>query len=167
MALSLKEVQPWRADDTLPPGTYVMVLASKKTANSSTGNPQLVVDWRVDDGSQWQGAEKPDWITFTEPALGRIVQFLEAAGIPIPQDDFGSMEELRDWVEGKVKVGRTRVEAILREESYERRNDETGEYETKVSIKCKGYRRPAAASDLDNDASGFKSAKADDARLPF
>lgn len=145
---NLSGVEAWRADDQLPPDTYVMQVIEAEESQSSAGNPQIVLDLRVTAG-EWRGAEKRDWVTITESSLGRVVQVLEAFGIEIPEGEF----EFKP----SDLVGKT-AEVVLREETYvvapEKRkgSDDDG---TRTGVKVKGYKPVTPGSDLDNDMSGF------------
>jgi hypothetical protein len=152
----LSKTDAWRADDQLPPGTYLMKIIEAEDGTSSGGNPQIVLDLAV-VGGEWKGAEKRDWITVTEASLGRVVQVLQAFDYPIPEGEF----------ELKVAdlVGRT-AEVVLRPESWTDREGNARE-----GVKVKGYRRPGTSSDVDNDASGFANGNGGtpqkDEKLPF
>lgn len=145
--ISLKGQEAWRVDDQLPPDSYMVVLAEKERTASSNQNPQVKLTWRVDAG-EYRGAEQLDWVTFTDPALGRVVQLLDACGISLPDDNFDSHQLLRDWVDSQLVVGKTRCEAVVRMEPD--RNDATKEWP-----RIKGYRKPMGGSDVPNDTSGF------------
>lgn len=154
---NLQGVEAWRADDQLPPGSYLMKVIDAKDDTSSSGNPQIVLDLQVVNGD-WRGAEKRDWITITEASLGRVVQVLQAFGIPIPEGEF----------ELKVAdlIGK-QAEVVLRNEAWTGRDGEQRE-----SVKVKGYKPITGDSDVDNDTSGFTNGAAAGAapaneKLPF
>lgn len=149
MGISLNGVEAWRASDELPPGAYVAKATNVEPDKSQAGNPQAVVDWRVAAG-EYTGAEKRDWVTITEPAMGRVVQLIEACGQEVPQQDFASFEALRDWLVEMLRKGPA-AEMILRNETYVGRDGDARE-----GTKIKGYRRPTT-SDIPSDTSEFAS----------
>jgi hypothetical protein len=151
MGVSLTGVEAWRASDELPPGAYVSRPANVERDKSSSGNPQVLVDWRV-AGGEFKGAEKRDWVTLTEPAMGRIVQLIEACGEQVPQEDFASYDELADWLAGMLKKDSVLTELVVREEPWTGKDGET-----RMGTKVKGYRRPGPGSDIPSDASEFQS----------
>src|SRR5215207_6656508 len=95
MGVSLSGVEPWRADDRLPPDTYLMRPASIERDTSKAGNPMVVVNWRVQSG-EFKGAEQRDRITFTDFAKGRLAQVYEACCIST-DGDWESWEKAADW----------------------------------------------------------------------
>lgn len=150
MGASLSGVSAWSVDEQIPPGTYLLQPAPGGVEKdvSTSQHPQIKVNWRVAAG-EYRGAERLDWVTFSEKSGGRVVQLLEACAIEIPQQDFASQEELRDWVlEQLLKDGVQAMGVIRMKES---RKDPSKEFPEIV-----GYKRPTQ-SDLDNDASGFAS----------
>jgi Protein of unknown function (DUF669) len=139
MALNLKQeqqkdatekAQRFAARETLPDGTYTLLLASKEMGISKSSNPKIVLDWRVSSG-QWAGAEIRDHLTFSMAALFRVNMLLEAIGVPIPDKDFDSVLELREWVYGWLNVMQTRVEAVTQRRQYE---DEFKQVRTTVDV---------------------------------
>jgi hypothetical protein len=158
MGIGLGGVSAWSADDQLAPGTYRMKETGIERTSSSNGNPQVKVTWGVSAG-EYRGAERPDWITFTQPALGRIVQVLEAAGIPTPAEEFDSFEAMADWFAGAIK-GAT-VDAVVRLKPD--RKDPSKEWPEIV-----GYKRPLEGSDVPADGpSTAPGVQTDDKPLPF
>lgn len=161
-AVNLGGVKAWDVSDQLPPGTYIMRPAPDgvERTKSSGDNEQVQVDWRVVAG-EYTGAERRDWITFTENAKGRVVQLLEACGIEVPQTDFASYGELADWVAEQLRKGAV-VEAVVRLKPD--RKDPSKEWP-----EIAGYRWPSQ-SDIDSSAAGFQSGPkvgGGDKSLPF
>lgn len=150
MAINLGGVTAWAAGDQLEPGAYIVkaTAVERTQSKSNSANEQVQVDWRVMAGP-YKGAEQRDWITFTEPAMGRVVQVIEAVGQQVPQQDFSSYGDLADWLASVLEKGAV-TEAIIRLEPG--RTDPTKEFP-----KVAGYRKPNP-SDIPNDASGFASA---------
>jgi hypothetical protein len=157
MGISLSGVSAWTADDQLEPGTYRMTAGAIERTESSRGNPQVKVTWGVSAGP-YRGAERPDWITVTEPALGRIAQVIEAAGITTPTQEFDSYEQMADWLAGALK-GAT-VDAVVRLKPD--RKDPTKEWPEIV-----GYKRPLEGSDVPADGPSNAPAVGAKKDLPF
>ena len=151
MSPSLAGVEAWRASDELPPGAYVSRPSNVEPDTSSNNYPQALVDWRV-AGGQFTGAEKRDWITFTEGAMGRIVQLIEACGQEVPTEDFKDYGGLRDWVVAMLKKDGIITELVVREEPWVGKDGET-----RMGTKIKGYRKVGPGSDVPDDVSGFQS----------
>jgi hypothetical protein len=149
-AVNLSGTAAWSVDEQIPPGTYLFRPApgGVETDESSNGNPQVKINWRVAAG-EFTGAERLDWLTFTEAAMGRVVQLLEACAIEVPQADFAGYGELRDWVAEQLRKPETQTMGVVR--LKESRKDPSKSFPEIV-----GYKRPSP-SDLDNDASGFTS----------
>jgi hypothetical protein len=158
MGISLGGVAAWSADDQLEPGTYRFTPASIEREQSSAGNPQVKVEWAVAAGP-YRGSAIKDWVTFTEKAMGRVVQILEAAAIDIPAAEFESYEAMADWFAGALK-GKS-VDGLVRLEPS--RKDPSKEWPT-----IKGYKRPLEGSDVPADGpSNGVSVQADSKPLPF
>lgn len=166
MGINLGGTTAWAVDDRIEPGSYVAKSVTVERMKSSNKNEQVQVDWRV-MGGQYKGAEQRDWITFTESAMGRVVQVIEAIGEQVPQQDFASYGELADWLAEILKKGAV-TEMVIRLEPG--RKDPSKEFPT-----IAGYRKPNP-SDVPADTSGFSSgpkvngngAGADDkSKLPF
>lgn len=148
--ISLKGEKAWSVDEQIPPGTYLFRPApgglEKDTSQKS--DPQIKVNWRVGAG-EYTGAERLDWITFNEGAMGRVVQLLEACSIEVPQEDFASYEALRDWALGQLGKDGVQTMGVVR--LKESRKDPSKSFPEIV-----GYKVPSA-SDVPSDASGFGS----------
>jgi hypothetical protein len=158
MGVSLSGVSAWTADDQLEPGTYRMTAGAIERVQSSNGNPQVKVTWGVSAGP-YRGAERPDWVTLTERALGRVAQVIEAAGITAPATEFDSYEAMADWLAGALK-GAT-VDAVVRLKPD--RKDPSKEWPEIV-----GYKRPLEGSDVPADGpSNGAAVQADSKPLPF
>lgn len=160
MGISLSGVEAWRADDRLPPAVYLVRPATVERDTSGANNPMVVVDWRVQTG-EYKGAEQRDKITLTEPAMGRVVQVLEASGIAVPDTQFDSYEAMADWLAEQIKKANPLVEAVVRDEDW---TDRDGNERT--SPKVKGYRKPSA-SDVPSDGIGGSGPQVKDESLPF
>lgn len=154
-AVSFKGVEGWKPDDRLPPDTYLMRAMSPERRESSGKNAQVQIDWRVIDG-QFKGAEQRDWITFTEPAMGNIVAVCEACDIDISAQEFDNYGAAADWFCKQLEEKQPVAEVVIRNDSWEGTNRETGQKETREGPKVKGYRRPNP-SDIPNDTAGFAS----------
>jgi hypothetical protein len=152
---SLKGQEAWRVDDQLAPGWYIARAAKVERSSSSNQNPQVQIDWRVAVG-EYQGAEQRDWITLTDPAMGRVVQVLEAAGVEIPDAEFDNYEAMADWL-AKALENAT-VEMLIRLEPG--RKDPSKEWPT-----IKGYRKPAEG-DVPSEFGG-SAPQVKDEKLPF
>lgn len=149
MGISLGGVKAWDVSEMLPPDTYLMRPApgGVERAVSSNGNEQVQVTWRVAYG-EFQGAEQRDWVTFTETAMGRVVQLIEACGEQVPQQDFASYADLADWVAGMLKKDGVVTEAVIRLKPG--RKDPSKEFPEVI-----GYRQP---TDLPSGGSGVTGA---------
>lgn len=158
---SLSGVEAWRADDRLPPAVYLMRPAEIERDSSKAGNPQVIIDWRVQNG-EYKGAEQRDYITLTEAAMGRVVQVLEAGGIATPDTDFESYEKMADWLAEQIKKANPLVEAIVRDEDW---IDKEGQERT--SAKIKGYRKPSSSDVPSNGFTPEPGVKDDGKPLPF
>jgi hypothetical protein len=148
--ITLAGVDAWAAGDQLEAGAYVVRAASVERTKSKADNEQIQVDWRV-LGGPFKGAEQRDWITFTENAMGRVVQVLQAIGQEVPDTNFASYGELADWVAGVLKKDAV-TEVIIRLEPGQK--DPNREFP-----KVAGYRKPSP-SDIPSDASGFTAGPA-------
>ena len=157
MGISLGGVAAWSADDQLEPGTYRFTPSAIEREQSSAGNPQVKVTWSVAAGP-YRGSDMKDWITFTEKAMGRVVQVLEAAAIEIPAQEFDSYEQMADWLAGALK-GRT-VDGVVRLKPS--RKDPSKEWPEIV-----GYKRPLEGSDVPTDGLSNAPGKSDGKPLPF
>jgi hypothetical protein len=157
MGISLGGVAAWSADDQLEPGTYRFEPSSIEREQSSNGNPQVKVEWRVTAGP-YRGSEIKDWITLTEKAMGRVVQVLEAAAVEIPAQEFESYEQMADWLAGALKG--KQVDGVVRLEPS--RKDPSKEWPT-----LKGYKRPAEGSDVPADGPSNAPGVSDGKPLPF
>lgn len=148
MGISLAGTEAWGVGDRLENGTYLMRPApgGVERTKSKNENEQVQVNWRVAFGD-FTGAEQKDWVTFTETAMGRVVQLIEACGEQVPQQDFASYGELADWVAGMLKKGPA-VEAVVRVKPS--RTDASKEYPEII-----GYRQP---TDLPSGGSGATGA---------
>lgn len=62
----------------LPKGSYAVEIMKITEAQSSNGNPQMAVDYRVVDGPYAETTFK-DWVFKTQKAAWRLQQFFEAA----------------------------------------------------------------------------------------
>lgn len=88
ITVNLDEVEAWEATGAiLPPGRHACVIADVDEGTSSGGHPQLTVRSESLDPQQ-AGAGITDWIVITPKSLGRVRQFLEAAGVEIPEGEF-------------------------------------------------------------------------------
>lgn len=168
MGVSLGGVAAWSVDEQLPPDTYLFRPApgGVETDESSNGNPQVKINWRVAAGD-FTGAERMDWVTFTEAAMGRVVQLLEACGIDTPQNDFAGYAELRDWV--AEQLGKDGVQTLGVVRLKESRKDPSKSFPEIV-----GYKRPSASDVPTDGVAGFGAQPAVNAgagqaeeRLPF
>ena len=141
---SLAGVDPFRVDDRLEPGSYLVkpVTPVERKLSKSSKAPQIQVDWRVAAGD-WKGAEQREWLTFTDPALGGIVQVIQACGLEVPQTEFPSYEAMRDWLADELDKGPV-TEIVVRNEerTYV---DSAGEAKTANGPTIKGHRRPDEA----------------------
>jgi hypothetical protein len=165
MGISLNGVSAWTADDQLEPGTYRMTAGAIERTESSRGNPQVKVTWGVSAGP-YRGAERPDWITVTEPALGRIAQVIEAAGIPAPTQEFDTYEQMADWLAGALK-GAT-VDAVIRLKPDRKGTVDKETGQVKEWPEIVGFKRPLEGSDVPADGpSNAPGVQADKPKLPF
>jgi hypothetical protein len=148
VGVSLKGEKAWSVDEQIPPGTYLFRPAPNGLEKDESGNkaPQIKVNWRVAAG-EYTGAERLDWVTFTENAMGRVVQLLEACGLEVPQEDFASYEALRDWVLEQLSKDGIQTMGVVR--LKESRKDPSKSFPEIV-----GYKAPSE-SDIPNDTSGF------------
>lgn len=140
-AVQQEEQQRFRADDTLPDGTYTFLLIEKDLGITKKGDPKITLDWRVTTG-QWTGASVRDTLTFTVPALFRVNMLLEAIGIPIPTRDFETMYDLREWVFGYLKVMQTRVEGVTNRRPYK-----NGFGQDRISVDINQYQQPPGGNE--------------------
>lgn len=167
MGIGLNNVKAWSDPDQLEPGPYLVQPLEATAEESSNKNPQVKVEWRV-VGGPFKGAEKADWVTFTEPAMGRVVQLLEACEIALPEADFDSYEAARDWVLAQLKEKQPKVTAIVRNKP-DRKGRTNDDGSVKEWPEIAGYRKPSEG-DLDNDASEFAAnpvKQADEKPPPF
>lgn len=145
MGINLGGTTAWAVDDRIEPGAYIAKATAAERTKSANDNEQIQVDWRI-MGGPFKGAEQRDWITFTENAMGRVVQLIEAVGEQVPQQDFASYGELADWVAGVLGKGAV-TEMVIRLEPG--RKDPSKEFP-----KVAGYRKPSP-SDIPSDTAGF------------
>ena len=160
---SLQGVEAWRADDRLEPGSYIAQAVTIERAKSKQENPQVKVDWRVAAG-EFKGAEQTDWITLTEPAMGRVVQVLEAAGIPTPDTEFESYEKMADWLAKALANVTLEIVVRLEDDRQGRVDESTGEVKQWPAIK--GYRQ-VSNSDVPSNGVGAPGPQVKDESLPF
>lgn len=69
------------AAEPLPPGTYnCTIVHAEPTTSKSGGNPMIKIRWRVDDDGEFKGRNIFDNLVFSQNALWRVRQVLEALG---------------------------------------------------------------------------------------
>jgi hypothetical protein len=136
--LNLNDVDPWEASGGVtPPGQHQVVIDDVEESESTGGHPQLVVRMRVEDGP-YAATTITDWIVVTPATLGKVKQFLAAAGYDVPDGDFD--------LDASGLTGR-RVGIIVREEPKP-----DGELRNRV----KAYLDPGqVASDVPADTEGL------------
>ncbi len=153
----LSKTEPWSGTgDQLPPGTYLAKVVEAKDDTSKAGNPMLVLDLQVIEGS-YQGAEIKDWLAVTEATLGKVVAVLQALDYKIPEGEFDlKVSEL---------TGR-RCEIVVRDDTYVDRDGNE-----RTTAKVRGYRKPVPVSDVPSDDFPFTGSNgapaAADEKLPF
>lgn len=159
MGLSLgSDVEAFSPKDYLEVGSYVAApVAPVDRKNSSNGNPQIELDWRVQVGD-FRGSETRDWITFTEGSLGNVAMVLDACQIDRPDTEFDSYEQMRDWVADQLDKA-PRALIVLRLDPKPYVDKKTGETKTSDRPKVVGYRQ-VTSSDLENGTASFSGAPA-------
>lgn len=164
MGISLSGTEAWRVDDRLPPASYIAKAATVERTKSKQDNPQVQVDWRVLVG-EFTGAEQTDWITLTDPAMGRVVMLLEAAGIAVPDTEFENYDAMADWLAKALDAAVVEMVIRLKDDRQGRVDERTGQVKQWPEIV--GYRRPSA-SDIPGDPVGGAAPQVkDDKPLPF
>lgn len=109
--IDMTGVEAWSASRILPPGNYVCRIEQAEEVTSQHGTRQLAILLEATKG-QYAGDQIRDWISLEPQARGRLKQFLEAAGVEVPD---GKMQlDLDDL------VGRT-VEVLVRSELWQGR----------------------------------------------
>jgi len=68
--------------DLLRPGSYNVQIVGAKEVESKNGTPGIEISYACDVG------EIREWLYLTEKARWRITGFLEATGLPAPEDAF-------------------------------------------------------------------------------
>lgn len=81
------EVEAWSGGALMPPGRHLCTLDQVAEGTSSGGHPQIEVTMVVAAGAHI-GCSARDWIVVTDNSLGRVRQFLEAAGVEINEGEF-------------------------------------------------------------------------------
>lgn len=130
--INMDGVQPW-GGPPLSVGFHQVVVDDVEDKPSSNNNPMFTLTLRAVGGPE-AGATIRDRLVFVEAAMGRVRQFMEAAGIEVPEGEF---ELTADEVKGRkvrvmVREGepyegndgqmRTRNEVVAYEE-YDWQND--------------------------------------------
>lgn len=73
----------------ITPGQYqVIVTDASEGASKLKGTPCLELHLELLDGGEFKGRALVDWLYLTPKAKWRVRQFLEAAGVAIPDGDF-------------------------------------------------------------------------------
>lgn len=86
MTPNLDGVDSW--SDFLQPGEHQCVIEVAKPGHSPNGNKSLELQLRATDSDTQPGAILNEWVYETPDSLGRLKQFLEAIGYPIPKGNF-------------------------------------------------------------------------------
>lgn len=73
-----EEAAKWVIPDADYPGTLIGLEKSV----SSNGNPQWVLEWKLDGPKEYKGRTFKDWLTLTPAALWKVRECIEALGIP-------------------------------------------------------------------------------------
>jgi hypothetical protein len=87
ITLNVDGVEAWASAAILPPGKHLVTIERAEDGTSSGGNPQVALEMSA-VGGEHAGFTVRDWLTITPAALGRVVQFLDAAKIDRPSGDF-------------------------------------------------------------------------------
>lgn len=85
--VNMDGVEAWSGGVILPPGEHHVEIDDANERTSAKNNPQVEVEMRAVGGAN-DGGKIRDWITLTPAAFGRVRQFLEATGFPIPAGEF-------------------------------------------------------------------------------
>lgn len=160
MGVNLSGVEAFSVGERLSNGTYLFKPVELEKGVSAGGHPDIRVEWRVDAGD-FKGADQKAWITFSPRSGGAIVQLLNACDIPTPQEDFDTMEALRDWVYNQIEKRSPRVLGVVRVKPS--RKDPSKEFP-----EIEGYRKPTASDIPDGGpvGEGVKVGAGNEA-LPF
>jgi hypothetical protein len=70
-----------KGDEPIPAGTYnATIVHAEPTTSKSSGNPMIALRWRIDDDGEYYHRTLFDQLVFTQSALWRVRQLLEALG---------------------------------------------------------------------------------------
>lgn len=73
-----------RVGQRVIPGTYRVQVEDVETGKSGAGNPMITLFLRV-MGGEFDGATLVDRLTLTDNAMFRVVNFMQAIGLPTPR----------------------------------------------------------------------------------
>jgi hypothetical protein len=138
---NFKGVEAWSGGSVLPPGKHRVVIADVEETTSSNGNDQIKV--RFEGLGNQAGSAITDWITVNENTLGRVLGFLRAAGLEVPEDEF------------EIPTGRLldqQLTIVVREERIEQ-----GQRAGEMTAKVKAYLPAEAGSDIPADTAGLSN----------
>jgi len=108
--IDMTGVEAWGTTGILQPGDHLCKIVEVLESTSASGAPQLQVTLESIDPDS-AGDQIRDWISLTPQARGRLKQFLEAAGVEVPN---GKMRlDLDDLVGRRIKV-------LVRQSEYQR-----------------------------------------------
>lgn len=80
---NMDKAEAWEATGgLLEPGQHLVKITSAVEGTSSGGYPQLELQLTDNSG---QGIK--DWLVVIEKTFGKVVQMLQAAGVPVPSGD--------------------------------------------------------------------------------
>jgi len=70
-----------KGDEPVPAATYgCTIVHAEATTSKSSGNPMISLRWRIDDDGEYYHRTIFDQLVFTQAALWRVRQLLEALG---------------------------------------------------------------------------------------
>jgi hypothetical protein len=73
-----------RVGQYVPPGRYRVLVEEAESDTSKQGNPMVVLYLRV-QGGEHDGSNLVDRLTLTDKAMFRVVNFMQAIGMPTPR----------------------------------------------------------------------------------
>jgi hypothetical protein len=101
--LNMDGVQPW-GGPRLGVGFHPLIVDDVEDTHSKAGNPMFVLTLRATAGPE-AGATITDRLVFVDTAMGRVLSFMQAAGIEVPEGDF---DLTADEVKGRKVMGMVR-----------------------------------------------------------